>query len=116
MAIHGHHVVDGERRGGGPHVFGVFAATGRCRKSGVISDAAQELRPWRVVCHSSSQPPQTRSMNPTHAARSTHAVRFFALLGLALLLGALPRPDYARQLTDADYARAAKFLLRSTDP
>ncbi|THD10456.1 S9 family peptidase [Metallibacterium scheffleri] len=55
-------------------------------------------------------------MNLTHAARRIHAARFFALLGLALLLGALPRPDYARQLTDADYARAAKFLLRSTDP
>ncbi len=35
---------------------------------------------------------------------------------LIALVWALPVPGHARQLTDADYARAAKFLLRSTDP
>lgn len=35
---------------------------------------------------------------------------------LTALVGVLPVPGHARQLTDADYARAAKFLLRSTDP
>jgi dipeptidyl aminopeptidase/acylaminoacyl peptidase len=38
------------------------------------------------------------------------------LLALIAFTGALPALAQARQLTDADYARAAKFLLDSTDP
>ncbi|MGH8147348.1 MAG: prolyl oligopeptidase family serine peptidase [Rhodanobacteraceae bacterium] len=40
----------------------------------------------------------------------------FVGLALVALLAALPATGAARQLTDADYARAAKFLGRSTDP
>jgi dipeptidyl aminopeptidase/acylaminoacyl peptidase len=38
------------------------------------------------------------------------------LVALVAFVGALPALAQARQLTDADYARAAKFLLDSTDP
>ena len=38
------------------------------------------------------------------------------LVVLIALMGLLPALARARQLTDADYARAAKFLLDSTDP
>lgn len=40
----------------------------------------------------------------------------FVLVALIAFLGVLPTLAQARQLTDADYARAAKFLLDSTDP
>ncbi len=39
-----------------------------------------------------------------------------ALTALLVFVGVLPALGRARQLTDADYARAAKFLLDSTDP
>ena len=39
-----------------------------------------------------------------------------ALTALLVFAGVLPVLVQARQLTDADYARAAKFLLDSTDP
>ena len=38
------------------------------------------------------------------------------LVTLLAFIGTLPALSQARQLTDADYARAAKFLLDSTDP
>ena len=44
------------------------------------------------------------------------SLRHFALLTIVVCAFAAPIPSQARQLTDADYARAAKFLLRSTDP
>ena len=40
----------------------------------------------------------------------------FALVAVAAFAGTMPVLVQARQLTDADYARAAKFLLDSTDP
>ncbi len=40
----------------------------------------------------------------------------YILVALIAFVGVLPTLAQARQLTDADYARAAKFLLDSTDP
>ncbi len=43
-------------------------------------------------------------------------LRRVILAAFIALVGTLPALAQARQLTDADYARAAKFLLDSTDP
>jgi len=43
-------------------------------------------------------------------------MRSFRLVVLIAFIGALPLVGQARQLTDADYARAVKFLSQSTDP
>ena len=43
-------------------------------------------------------------------------MRSFRLVVLIAFVGALPLVGQARQLTDADYARATKFLARNVDP
>src|SRR4029079_15071955 len=48
--------------------------------------------------------------------RGLPRMRSFRLVVLIVFIGALPLVGQARQLTDADYARAVKFLSQSTDP